>query len=559
MPETPDIHQQRDTTFFDVISKHVAPPLPKDESPKKFKVLLVYPNYSMVNLLPTNIGILTACLKQNGFDVDLFDTTFYRTSERTLDEVRVETLQVRKFDLEEMGVRFKPGNYVDDFKKKIAEYQPDLIAVTAVEDTWPQARAMIESVNENSTPVIVGGVFPTLASDVPIAHPDVDMICIGEGEHAIIELATKLMNGEDHSRIMNLWVKKDGKVIKNQMRPPIDLDEVPFGNFDLFEKERFFRPMQGKIARMAPIETDRGCPYTCRFCEAPSLVELYKEETGQHYFRRKSWDHVRDEILLYLEKYEVEYIYFNAETFLAMSASEFDEFVEMYDKIKVPFWMQTRIETLTEDRIKALETVGCNRISVGLEHGNEEFRQKIVGKGFTNQRIIDAFKILDRYTIPVSINNIIGFPGETRELIFDTIELNRELGTDSVNAFIFTPYRGTAMFNDAVSKGYLVPDVETNSPMISSILNMPTISQEDILGLVRTFSLYVKFPKEEWPQIAKAEKFTPEGEKAFAELTKFYYERFFDHDFKASKKACFSTRVYDGPPVEKQETETLTN
>ena len=146
MSETPDIHKQRDTTFFEVINKHVAPPLPKDESPKKFKVLLVYPNYSMVNLLPTNIGILTACLKQNGFDVDLFDTTFYRTSERTLDEVRVETLQVRKFDLEEMGVRFKPGNYVDDFKKKVAEYQPDLIAVTAVEDTWPQAKTLLEPI-----------------------------------------------------------------------------------------------------------------------------------------------------------------------------------------------------------------------------------------------------------------------------------------------------------------------------------------------------------------------------------------------------------------------------
>ena len=115
------------------------------------------------------------------------------------------------------------------------------------------------------------------------------------------------------------------------------------------------------------------------------------------------------------------------------------------------------------------------------------------------------------------------------------------------------------MFNDAVSNGYLVPNVETNSPMISSILDMPSIGQQEILGLVRTFSLYVKFPKEEWPRIAKAEKFTPEGEDAFAELTKSFYERFFDNDFKASKKACFSTRVYDGPPVEKQETETLPN
>ena len=58
------------------------------------------------------------------------------------------------------------------------------------------------------------------------------------------------------------------------------------------------------------------------------------------------------------------------------------------------------------------------------------------GRG--SKSIIDVFKILDRYSIPITINNIMGFPDETRELIFDTIELNRQLGTDSVNAYIFT-------------------------------------------------------------------------------------------------------------------------
>lgn len=554
-----DIHLQRETTYFNPTKKMVAPPIPADPTPKNFKVLLVYPNYSMVNLLPTNIGILTACLRQNGFDVDLFDTTFYRTSEKTLDEVRVETLQVRKFDLSEMGVRFKENNYVDDFMAKVAEFKPDLIGVTAVEDTWPQAREMIESVGDYPAPVVVGGVFASLSPDIPIAHPCVDMICIGEGEHAIIELATTLSNGEDISHIQNLWVKKDDKIIKNPMRMPVDLDDVPFGDFDLFEKERLFRPMQGKVVRMVPIETDRGCPYTCRFCEAPSLVAMYKEGTGQHYFRRKSWDRVEEEIRLYMGKYDAEYIYFNAETFLAMNDTEFDKFVEMYEGIKLPFWMQTRIETITEHRVVGLEKVGCNRISVGLEHGNEEFRRTIVGKGFTNQRILDVFKILDRHTIPITINNIIGFPGETRDLIFDTIGLNRELGTDSVNAYIFTPYRGTFMFQDAASNGYLDPNAETNSIITGSILNMPTITKGEILGLVRTFSLYVKFPEEEWPQIKIAEQFTPEGDAMFEELSERYYERFFDLDFKQTKKACISTRIYDGPQADKQSTETITS
>ena len=553
-----DIHKRRETTYFKVEKKASAPAIPKDPTPKNFKVLLVYPNYSMVNLLPTNIGILTACLKQNGFIVDLFDTTYYRTAEKTLDEIRVEHLQVRKFDLEEFGVQFKPGNFVDDFKQKVADFQPDLIAVTVVEDTWPQCRSLLEAVRDYPAPVIVGGVFPSLVPDIPIAHPDVDMICVGEGEHTIIEVATKLMNGDDHSKISNLWVKNGDRIVKNAMRPPVDMDDVPFGDFSLFEKERFFRPMQGKIVRMLPIETDRGCPYTCRFCEAPSLVELYKENTGQHYFRRKKWSTVKEEIDLFISQYNAEYIYFNAETFLAMSRKEFDQFVEMYSQVKMPFWMQTRVETLSEYHVQKLEEVGCNRISVGLEHGNEEFRKKIVGKGFTNQSIIDLFEILDRYSIPITINNILGFPDETRDLVFDSIELNRKLGTDSVNAYIFQPYRGTAMFNDAASRGYIDSEAETNSPMTNSILTMSSISKEEILGLVRTFSLYVRFPKEEWPEIAKAEKFTPEGDAKFAELSDRYYERFFDHDFKWTKKNCISTRVYDGPMPEKQSTEIIT-
>ena len=554
-----DVHLRRETTYFKPLNRLVTPPLPKDPTPKNFKVLLVYPNYSMVNLLPTNIGILTACLRQNGFIVDLFDTTYYRTSEKTLDEIRVETLQVRKFDLEEFGVRFKPTDYVEDFKKKVAEFQPDLIGVSVVEDTWPQARQLIEAVNDYPALVIVGGVLPSLASDVPISHPDVDMICVGEGEHAIIELATSMYRGEDYTHIQNLWVKNGDKIVKNPIRPPIDLEDVPFGDFDLFERERFYRPMQGKVVRMVPIETDRGCPYTCRFCEAPSLVGLYKENTGQHYFRRKGWDTVRDEIQLYIDKYDAEYIYFNAETFLAMSNKEFSKFIKIYDKIRLPFWMQTRVETLTEDRVQGLEQVGCNRISIGLEHGNEEFRKKIVGKGFSNQAIKGVFEILDRYSIPITINNIIGFPGETRSLIFDTIELNRQLGTDSVNAYIYTPYKGTAMYYDALSKGLLDDKQETNSIITGSILNMPTITKDEILGLVRTFSLYVKFPKEEWDEIAVAEQFTPGGDGKFAELSKRYYERFFDHDFKRTKKACFSTRVYDGPEKEKQATEIITS
>ena len=70
-------------------------------------------------------------------------------------------------------------------------------------------------------------------------------------------------------------------------------------------------------------------------------------------------------------------------------------------------------------------------------------------------------------------------------------------------------------------------------------------------------AISTKFPKTEWDEITIAEKFIPEGDAKFAELSESYYERFFDHDFKWSKKACFSSHVYEGPRVKKQPTETI--
>src|SRR5258706_11121450 len=137
-------------------------PIPKDPTPKDLRVLLVYPNYMFVNLLPTNIGILTACLRQNGFNVDLFDTTYYKTQEKSLDEIRVEHLQLRKFNLSDFGVTAKMTPYQEAFQKRVEDFKPHLIAVTAVEDTYPQAIEMLKTVKDTNIPVIIGGVFPKL-------------------------------------------------------------------------------------------------------------------------------------------------------------------------------------------------------------------------------------------------------------------------------------------------------------------------------------------------------------------------------------------------------------
>src|SRR3989338_11607036 len=171
----------------------------------RLKVLLVYPNYMMVNLVPTNIGILTACLLKEGYEGDLFDSTFYRTAEKSLDEIRIENLQLRKFNLEDVGITYKPHRAEVDFQNKVREFQPDLIGVSTVEDTWPQALNLLRTIPKNSRPrVIVGGILPALAPAVVLNEDVVDYVCVGEGEEALVEICRELQKGNEPIKVKNI-------------------------------------------------------------------------------------------------------------------------------------------------------------------------------------------------------------------------------------------------------------------------------------------------------------------------------------------------------------------
>ena len=118
-------------------------------------------------------------------------------------------------------------------------------------------------------------------------------------------------------------------------------------------------------------------------------------------------------------------------------------------------------------------------------------------------------------------NSIIGMPDETRELIFDTIKFVRKLpkNIDATGAFIFAPYHGTPLRTLAIEKGYLNDDeICSLSNTSESMLRMPTISKDEIQGMAKVFSLYVKFPENRWDEIKIAEQFTPEGEKMHKKL-----------------------------------------
>ncbi|MFC1685684.1 B12-binding domain-containing radical SAM protein [Nanoarchaeota archaeon] len=488
------------------------------------KVLLVYANSFMDNLIPIGPSLLSSCLKKAGHETALFDTTFYRTREKTGDEARVESLQVKETNLEELGITEKKENLVKDFHKSIDSFKPDLIGVSVVEPTYHIALNLLNSIKDLKTPKIVGGIHATMGLEDILKEDSIDMICVGEGEKAIVDLANKIRSKEDYSRTDNIWLKKDGGIIKNPLAPLADLDSLPDQDWSIYEKKRFFKPMGGKINISGPVELNRGCTYHCAFCCNDKLQAHYKG-IGR-YPRQRSIENFMSELKTKKEEFGLEYLYLVAENFLQMGPKRFDDFIKGYKEIGLPFWIETRPETVKLDRVSKLKEIGCEGISIGLEHGNDEFRRKMLNRYVDNKKIINAFEIARQSGIRICANNIIGFPEETRDLVFDTIQLNRDCQADNLITNIFCAYRGTPLWDHSVKKGYIPREGYAGDYRSDAGLDMPQLNREQVKGLQRTFPLYVRFQKEMWPKIELAEKFDQKGNEAFLELSKIYKKKY---------------------------------
>ena len=150
-----------------------------------------------------------------------------------------------------------------------------------------------------------------------------------------------------------------------------------------------------------------------------------------------------------------------------------------------------------------------------------------MNRNIPNDRMVRAMEILAKSRLRVSANNVIGFPTETRALIFETIQLNRCFPrVNGVMCAIYNPYHGTRLREIAEEKGYIARDAVAGDYRKETIMRMPHLPPEEIKGLQRTFPLYVKMPKARWPEILRAEAPTLEGDRVYAALAQEYTERY---------------------------------
>jgi len=500
------------------------------KSPEDFKVLIVYPNLPLMLIPSIAVALFTRIFKRQGYKVELFETTYYMSEEATNTKARVERLQARKFDVvEELQVVIK-NDMLGDFRRKVETMKPDLIIMSTVEDTFLQGVSMLEQVEDLNIPHVVGGVFPTNAKERCFDFSAIKMIGLGEGETTVLETAEAVRLNRDTTSIPGTWVRlESGEIKKNPNPPLVDINDVR-PDFSLFEEKRFYRPMGGRLFKMIPLETFRGCPYRCTYCNSPSQTSFTLENKLGKFLRRKTMDVLREEIRYYVENFQPEFFYIMDDSFLARPKREIYEFCDMYEEFKLPFWFNTRAENCDPEVLERLKEVGCYRMAASAECGNEDYRENVLRRKIENEKLLGHFDDIAASGIAFSVDIMFGLPGETRELAMESIELIRQIsGYDALTVSVFTPYHGTVLREVAVKNGWLDKKEICAGATTRSLLSMPKpyLQPEEIVEITTVAPMYCFFPKEEWPEIRRAEKNDEEGIALRQKYARRYNEEFF--------------------------------
>ena len=456
------------------------------------KVLLIYPNCEGYGRIPLGLSILSACLKKHGHEVRLFDLTFI-VSKNVDNEMREKIGTAKKTDTLKYWGKPPKTDIEKAILKEIEEFKPQLIGISIIQNNYWVSVDLLKVIKKVcNTHVVAGGTFASVAPGILLNTKLVDSVIVGEGEEAIVELAAALESNKEIDLIRNITFLRNGRLHYNPVRSYVNLNKIPFQDLSLFDERHFLKPFDGNMRRAGYFELTRGCPFSCAYCANYFLNrKLYCHE--RVHVRFKDINRSIEEISSLKDKYKFEFIFFADENMIVLPYTHLKKYAQLWNKyVRLPFYITTRAEMVTEDKIKVLKDMNCATVAFGIECGNENFRRKTLKRFNTNEQIIKAFRLCSTYNIRTTANNMFGFPYETEALIFDTIKLNMTAKPDSFSISIFAPYLGTELHKICVKEGYITEGIPRKISIIDeSILRMPYLPKERIKYLYSNFVKYV--------------------------------------------------------------------
>ncbi len=375
-----------------------------------------------------------------------------------------------------------------EFRSKLSQLDPDIVAATAVTMTFDRAIRAIREARRwrPDCLTVMGGPHVTFcAEDTLSACPELDIVVLGEGEKTLVEIADEAGKGRNWRRIPGLVFRRGASIVSTGKRPHfIDVNTLAAPSRHLLALGRY-RALGMPIS----MTTSRGCPHACIFCVGRKMVGAkvrYRDPAA-----------VVDEMQI-LAGYGFCQINVADDLFTADAGhclAVCDEILKR--NLKVKWTSFARVDTVSLKILKRMKDAGCQAVSFGIESGNAGIL-KTIKKGITLSQVIAAVHLCNQVGLLPHGSFILGLPGETPETLKETLafgEKLKKLGV-SYGFHLLAPFPGTRVRRDCAALGISIlsgnwADYHANRAIVETPAVTRRMLDDIVIGWENDFNRYL--------------------------------------------------------------------
>lgn len=348
-------------------------------------------------------------------------------------------------------------------KERIIKCNPGIVGVTATTPMIYNAFEVLKIIKEcsNSILTVLGGPHITAEPFLTMEQcEELDVGVLGEGEDTFIDLAeSRFVSNRGLNTVDGIIFRSTAKIMMNKPRGHIkDINSLPLPAYQLLPMHLYSpSPFNYRRLPAVPLICSRGCPFQCLFC----TKGLFGNEV-----RKLSPEKVYEQVKYLVDNYKVREVHFYDDTFI-LDKEWVKKVCSYLEKLKITWWCNGRVDTISKDILSCLKKAGCYRIYFGVESGNEK-SLKVLKKVTSIEKIRNTFKITQEAKIETGAFMILGIPGEDSKDMQRSIDFVKEIKADHVVFSVMTPYPGTEIYMDYKKYGTLRNTSWKNFVMISN-------------------------------------------------------------------------------------------